>query len=319
MEADYCFHYARLTEAIFLQTTTCCWAQLLYCDSGLQRPFHITRSSSALKHHTSSHVMMGRPVGLSCCHCWDLTAQDWKQNHVEALLRHENHHVTHTTLQFSKDKKAISATTERLGGKSSAPPDRPKAPLSTPRIGTGNHILLAKQQRNLKLHYRVYLVLVQELFLFGGFGNLPKQGQSLGCSVLRAITHPCHCLLLPPLRATCAPGILLGFVDHMHQWSFHHLHFPASQPRPALPGSAGTLDTHFAGCCTSQGKLHIPREASRVPSLHKNPAWPMQVAVKLKDCVKHKTNRLVFCHQLSHSNVSWPPGKVGMEEGNSQC
>lgn len=184
---------------------------------------------------------------------------------MEALLRHENHHVTHTTLQFSKDKKALSATTERLGGKSSAPPDRPKAPLSTPRSGTGNHILLAKQQRNLKLHYRVYLV--QELFLFRGFGNLPKQGQSLGCSVLRAITHLCHCLLSEPLvhLAFCLDLLITCTNDHFTIYiSQPHSQGQLCQALQAhwtliLLGAA-----HPKGSFTSQGKLHVSLPSTRI-------------------------------------------------------
>lgn len=119
-------------------------------------------------------------------------------------------------------------------------------------------------------------------------------------------------LPLPALKATCALGVLFVFVDHMHQWTFHHLHFTASQLRPILAGSDGTLHTHFSGC-TFQGELHMSLPCPR--------SQPGQGRVQLnsQDCVKYKASRVVCWHQLSHSNVAWAPGKVGAQEVNSHC
>lgn len=89
---------------------------------------------------------------------------------------------------------------------------------------------------------------------------------------------------------------------------FSPLHLTASQLRPVLPGSDGTLGAHFAH---PKGSFTCPFP----------PGQPGQCRVQLnsQDCVKYKINRLECWHQLSHSNVSWPPGKVGTEEVNNQC
>lgn len=63
-----------------------------------------------------------------------------------------------------------------------------------------------------------------------------------------------------------------------------------------------TLDTHFPGC-TTQGELH------RSLSSTTNQAGQCRVQGNSQDSVKYKANGLVCWHQMSHSNMSWAPGK----------
>lgn len=62
--------------------------------------------------------------------------------------------------------------------------------------------------------------------------------------------------------------------------------------------------------------LHIPRGASRVPSLHNKSAWPRQVQLNSQDCVKHKG---CSAGTSCSTAMSWAPGKMGTEEVNCQC
>lgn len=103
------------------------------------------------------------------------------------------------------------------------------------------------------------LFLSKSCFYLEDLGIYQSRGRAWAAQA--SAQNHCTTLPLPPLTASCALGILFVFVNHMHQWTFHHFHFTASQLRPVLPGSDGTLHTHFAGCtvgCTSQGELLCP-------------------------------------------------------------
>lgn len=314
MEPDYCFHYARLTEAIFLQTTTCCWAQS-YCSVTLgYKGLFISHVPHLLWSTTCPLTwwwedLWGCPAataGISLLRIKNRTMWKFWFNMTTTCDPHYT-----SILQRQKSTKCHNWDINSVGS-----PQllliSPRLNWALPELAQETTSFLQNSKEKFKLHYCVCLVPVQELFLFEGFGNLPKQGQSLGCSSQACAQSHYTTLPLPPLKATCALGILLVFVDHMHQWPLHHLHFTASQLRPILPGSDGTLDTHFSGC-TTQGELH------RSLSSTTNQAGQCRVQGNSQDSVKYKTNGLVCWHQMSHSNVSWAPGKVGIEDVNSQC
>lgn len=242
MEPDYCFHYARLTEAIFLQTTTCCWAQS-YCSVTLgYKGLFISHVPHLLWSTTCPLTwwwedLWGCPAataGISLLRIKNRTMWKFWFNMTTTCDPHYT-----SILQRQKSTKCHNWDINSVGS-----PQllliSPRLNWALPELAQETTSFLQNSKEKFKLHYCVCLVPVQELFLFEGFGNLPKQGQSLGCSSQACAQSHYTTLPLPPLKATCALGILLVFVDHMHQWPLHHLHFTASQLRPILPGSDGT-------------------------------------------------------------------------------
>ena len=139
---------------------------------------------------------------------------------------------THTTLQFSKfkDKNEVSTTSERLTGwevlSSSWSPQGFNWALPELAQETTSSCKTEKKNLNSITVYVFYLP--NSYFYLEDLGIFPRAGAEPGLIDPGLCSEALHTALPPaPLEATYILCALFVFVDHVHQWSFHHLHFIA--------------------------------------------------------------------------------------------
>lgn len=206
---------------------------------------------------------------------------------MEVLVQHENH--MWPTLPFSKDKKALSTTIERLTGwevlSSSWSPQGFTEHYQNWHKKPHPSCKAAKKHLNCVTGY--VLSLSKSCFYLEDLGiyqaGLLKPGL---CS--ESLQNPATASSQSHLCPWCFVCICGSHVSMIFSaFTFHSLTAKASSARLWLSKWVSRpLDTHFAGCtmgCTSQGELHtsLPCTRSHLAKLNS------------QDCVKHKTSRLV--------------------------
>lgn len=171
-------------------------------------------------------------------------------------------HVTCTTFQFPKDKKALSTTIERLIGRevlsSSWSPQGLTEHCQNWHRKAHPSCKTAKKKLNC-----VHLVPLQELFLSGRFGNLPKQGQSLGCSSQA-------CAQSHYTTPASSQSHLCTWCFVCICWSLASMIFSSTTFHSLTAKARSARLWWHTGCsfCWVHHRLHVPRGASHVPSLH---------------------------------------------------